>query len=145
MRRIGLVALLLCLPGPGAGARERNAPGTPPPTQSGGYRIWFDPDQVWHLRGVGAGKERRFHGTLTMPGGWKSVKPVPPQVPVQFLGQDSALRFDFRTAAEAGFDFRTDAECVVLELKVDERHLPKLVRIGAGGDTPALFPYEACR
>lgn len=126
------------LAGPG------NARGEAPRPPAGGYRIWYD-GKLWHLRGVAGDRERRFHGALTVPGGTSSIKAAPEKQQVKLLQRGGSLRFEFKTAGEAGLDFAAEAECVVLELMVDDRHLPELVRLGKEGVKPPLFPYEACR
>jgi hypothetical protein len=140
---------LLCLGvlsggGGAALAGPGNARGEAPRPPAGGYRIWHD-GKLWHLRGVAGDRERRFHGALTIPGGTLSLSAVPEKQQVKILQRGGSLRFEFKTAGEAGLDFAAEAECVVLELMVDDRHLPELVRLGKAGVAPPLFPYEACR
>ncbi len=138
------LALALALAGGPALAGAGNAIGEPPRPPPGGYRIWFD-GWTWHVRGVSGDRNRRFHGILTVPGTAANVKTLPDRHPVKVVQRGTALRFEFVTAAEAGLDFTAEAQCIVLELMVDDRHLPELVRIGQNGVAPPLFPYEACK
>lgn len=109
------------------------------------FWIWSD-DSGWHLRGsVPKKQSHKFHGVIRSQG-ISDAKGSRPSLSSALQATATSIRFEF-TLSEGGdgFDWKTTAQCVTLELKIDDKPQPANIHIGEKAESPTAMPFDACR
>jgi|SRR5579871_4805080 len=109
------------------------------------FFLWSD-DAGWHLRVTNPKKtQHTFHGVIRGKG-LREVKPSRPGLAAKQQSTDAVLRFEFDSFdGDDGFDWKSESECVTLELKLDGKADPAKIHVGANAASPTAMPFDACR
>lgn len=149
MKKRWLVAAALSLLLAAPAAAKNDAKGMPA-FKAGdpeAYFIWHDA-AGWHLR-VTTPKKRwhAFQGVVrTLSQAITDVKPTRAPLAAKLQTTGKAIHFDFEIFEGIdGFDWQTNEECLIVELRIDKQSMIERVHVGAKGETPLAMPFSACR
>lgn len=115
------------------------------------YWIWVE-DNVWHVRVTPGQRPRRFQGSLTgVSGSVTDLALTRPELADRVALSGGAVQFDIdaggpdgpRKGAD-GFSARVLGGCGRVDVLVDGKPRPDLVRLGPRGQQPRSVPFERC-
>jgi hypothetical protein len=115
------------------------------------YWIWVE-DNVWHVRVTAGSRPRRFQGSLTgVNGAVTDLALTRPELADRVALSGSSVQFDIDAGGPEGpkkgadgFSARVLGGCAKIDVLIDGRFRPELVRFGPRGEHPRYLPTERC-
>jgi hypothetical protein len=115
------------------------------------YWIWVE-DNVWHVRVTPGARPHRFQGSLTgVHGSVTDLTLTRPELADRVALNGASVQFDIDAGGPDGpkkgtdgFSARVLGGCGRVDVLVDGKPRPDLVRLGPRGQQPRSVPFERC-